>query len=75
MLDINLDGQHVAPLADRLSALGVPFLFATGYGEGWDRGARATAPVLPKPFDPAGLITVIKVLASPARKASAARAA
>ena len=33
VLDINLDGRHVAPVADKLAALGVPFLFATGYGD------------------------------------------
>jgi DNA-binding response OmpR family regulator len=29
VLDINLEGRHVASVANRL---GVPFLFATGYG-------------------------------------------
>ena len=41
VLDINLDGRHVRPVADRLAALGVPFLFATGYGEGCDTGGPA----------------------------------
>jgi DNA-binding response OmpR family regulator len=31
VLDINLRGEHVYPLADRLIASGVPFLFLTGY--------------------------------------------
>ena len=31
VLDINLAGRHVGPVADRLAALGVPFVFATGY--------------------------------------------
>ena len=75
VLDISLDGKHVSPVADRLAALGVPFVFATGYGAGCDTGGHEAAPKLEKPFDPAGLITVIEVLASPARKASAARAA
>jgi AmiR/NasT family two-component response regulator len=30
VLDIDLDGRHVEPVADRLAALGVPFVFATG---------------------------------------------
>ena len=67
VLDINLDGRHVAPVADRLAALGVPFLFATGYGEGWDRGAHATAPVLPKPFDPDALVAAVEGLAPAGR--------
>jgi CheY-like chemotaxis protein len=33
LLDINLGDQTSFPVADRLSAKGVPFLFATGYGE------------------------------------------
>ncbi|RHW17371.1 GAF domain-containing protein [Sphingomonas gilva] len=33
MLDINLGDRNSFPVADRLTELGVPFLFATGYGE------------------------------------------
>ncbi|MHA6722751.1 HWE histidine kinase domain-containing protein [Sphingomonas sp. RS2018] len=33
MLDINLGDRNSFPVADRLLELGVPFLFATGYGE------------------------------------------
>jgi len=33
MLDINLGDRNSFPIADRLAALGVPFIFATGYGE------------------------------------------
>ena len=33
MLDINLGDRNSFAIADRLEALGVPFLFATGYGE------------------------------------------
>ena len=64
VLDINLDGRRVEPVADRLAALGVPFLFATGYGENRDTGGHGTAPVLPKPFAPERLIAAVKALAS-----------
>jgi CheY-like chemotaxis protein len=67
VLDVKLGGEVVRPLADRLAALGVPFLFATGYGEGWDRGAHATAPVLPKPFDPDALVAAVEGLAPAGR--------
>ncbi len=50
VLDIELGGEHVSPVADRLAALGVPFLFATGCGEGADTGGHS-APILMKPFD------------------------
>lgn len=33
MLDINLGDRNSFPVADRLLELGIPFLFATGYGE------------------------------------------
>src|SRR4051794_41934647 len=52
VLDINLEGVAVAPVADRLAVLGVPFVFATGYGKGCHKGLHKAAPVLAKPFDP-----------------------
>ena len=33
ILDINLGDRNSYPIADRLAELGIPFLFATGYGE------------------------------------------
>jgi DNA-binding response OmpR family regulator len=64
VLDINLDGRHVAPVADRLAALGVPFLFATGYGEDCDTGGHGAAPILSKPFAPERLVAAVEALAS-----------
>jgi DNA-binding response OmpR family regulator len=63
VLDINLAGEAVSPVADRLAAMGVPFLFATGYGEGCDTGGHA-APLLQKPFEPRTLVTTVEALAS-----------
>jgi two-component SAPR family response regulator len=34
VLDINLHGASVVPVAERLRADGVPFVFLTGYGDG-----------------------------------------
>jgi DNA-binding response OmpR family regulator len=64
VLDINLDGKHVASVADRLAALGVPFLFATGYGENRDARGHDTAGVLEKPFDTGRLVAAVAALAS-----------
>jgi CheY-like chemotaxis protein len=64
VLDMNLEGAAVSPVADRLAALGVPFVFATGYGEGCDRGAHAAAPILAKPFEPTALVAVVEGLAT-----------
>jgi DNA-binding response OmpR family regulator len=64
VLDINLQGAAVWSVADRLVALGVPFVFATGYGEHCDRGLHAAAPVLAKPFDPGALVAAVEGLAA-----------
>jgi len=66
VLDIRLDGERVSPVADKLAALGVPFLFATGYDEGCDMGGH-DAPILRKLFHPAALITALEALASTSR--------
>jgi DNA-binding response OmpR family regulator len=62
VLDINLEGAVVSPVADRLAALGVPFVFTTGYGEHCDRGLHATRPLLAKPFDLDRLVAAIRDL-------------
>jgi len=62
VLDINMGGKHVSPVAERLAMLGVPFLFTTGYGEGCDTGGHAAAPMLHKPFDPAMLLSIVEGL-------------
>jgi DNA-binding response OmpR family regulator len=64
VLDINLQGEAVGPVADKLATLGVPFLFATGCSDGRDTGGHATAPVLRKPFDPHALVVTVATLAS-----------
>jgi len=63
VLDLDLNGKAVSPVADRLASLGVPFLFATGYGEGCDTGGHAV-PILHKPYAPDLLITTLEALAS-----------
>jgi DNA-binding response OmpR family regulator len=62
VLDFNLNGTMVSPVADRLAALGVPFVFATGYGADCDRGLHTAAPVLAKPFSLHRLVAAIKGL-------------
>jgi CheY-like chemotaxis protein len=52
LLDVNLRGELVYPVADALTRLGVPFVFVTGYaGHGIDpRYAAVTAVSKPFPF-------------------------
>ncbi len=33
ILDVNLNGEPIGPVAEALVARGLPFVFATGYGE------------------------------------------
>jgi CheY-like chemotaxis protein len=49
LLDVNLGGEPVFPVADALKARGVPFAFSTGYGEAHDPRFRE-APLLGKPI-------------------------
>src|SRR5581483_12425412 len=51
LLDVNLAGIPVYPVAERLEALGTRFVFTSGYGQGGIEGRWANAPVLQKPFD------------------------
>lgn len=49
LLDVNLSGKPVFPVAEALKAQGTPFAFVTGYGEGHDPRFK-DAPVLGKPI-------------------------
>lgn len=62
VLDISLQGRSVAPVADRLASLGVPFLFTTGYGEALGMDRHGAAPTLRKPFSPECLVAAVEAL-------------
>jgi len=51
VLDINLAGTLVYPIADELAARGIPFIFVTGYGVESVEKRFANVPVLPKPIE------------------------
>jgi CheY-like chemotaxis protein len=50
ILDVNLGGEKVYPVADRLVARGVPFIFCTGYGLDGLSADFAHVPTLAKPY-------------------------
>ncbi|HEY2660177.1 MAG TPA: HWE histidine kinase domain-containing protein [Caulobacteraceae bacterium] len=51
VLDANLNGASVMPVAEALAARGIPFVFATGYGDSRFNFAGFDAPVIRKPYD------------------------
>lgn len=51
VLDANLNGASVLPVAQALAARGIPFVFATGYGDNRFNPAGFDAPVIRKPYD------------------------
>lgn len=67
VLDVNLGGQPIFPLADVLRERGVVFAFATGYGDAGLREADRGSPVLQKPFREGDLARVLSDLRASAR--------
>ncbi|WP_414472495.1 response regulator [Microvirga sp. M2] len=55
VLDINLRGEEVFPVADALAERGIPFVFATGYDPSSVPVAYADVPRWEKPFNPDAL--------------------
>jgi len=55
VLDTNLNGEMVYPLADDLVVRGIPFVFVTGYGTSNLPERFRSRPQVAKPFDPESL--------------------
>jgi PAS domain S-box-containing protein len=51
VLDANLNGHSVTPVAEVLTQRGTPFVFATGYGDAGGAPGGFEAPVIRKPYD------------------------
>ena len=65
MLDINLDGHDVFPVADILESRRIPVIFVSGYGDSRLRACDRTKPVLHKPYMKEQLRTSITRLWAP----------
>jgi CheY-like chemotaxis protein len=63
ILDVRLQGESVAPVADALAAKGLPFMFATGYGRNGLPEAYRSKLVLQKPFSQSDLQQALESLA------------
>jgi len=51
VLDVNVEGVVITPVAAELAARGVPFVFATGYGARGLPDGYTDRPVVQKPFE------------------------
>ena len=65
VLDVNLDGQEIFPVADILMKRGMPFVFVTGYGEGSLPETYRGRPTLQKPFQAERLEQTLASLLAP----------
>lgn len=66
VLDVNLGGNSVQPVAQALTERGVRYLLATGYGSGDLTAFFDDVPRCEKPFDDEQVVrTLVQMMASP----------
>jgi len=65
VLDVNLAGERINPVADALSERNVPFLFVTGYGANALPSEYAERPHLCKPFRMGDLLCTLSNVVKP----------
>jgi CheY-like chemotaxis protein len=59
ILDLNLNGDQSYAVADMLIALGVPFVFSTGYGSDGVSENYRDWPVLRKPYQSEAMVRIL----------------
>ena len=62
VLDVNLVGERVYPIATALAERKIPFVFTTGYDRGTLPAEHADRPRLAKPFMPEQLVNALLAL-------------
>lgn len=65
LLDVNVRGEEVYPVAEVLRRRGIPLAFLTGYGRESISPDWAHAPVLAKPFKAPELLAAVRALIPP----------
>lgn len=65
VLDVNLGGERVYPVAEALEAKGIPFVFTTGYGKSGIDPRWSARPVVQKPFNVEGMTAALRAMLSP----------
>jgi CheY-like chemotaxis protein len=68
ILDVNLNGQPISPVVEILVARGLPFVFATGYGQRGVPEPYRQTPTLQKPFQADALAQAIEAAVPAARR-------
>lgn len=64
LLDVNLRGDSVFPVADILSLRGIPYAFLTGYGRETLPARHADRQILSKPFQASALLATIGAMSA-----------
>ena len=59
ILDVNLNGRPITPVVEVLIERGVPFVFASGYGQSGVPEPYRSSPILQKPFETEALAHAI----------------
>jgi len=62
LLDVNLMGKQVYPVAAVLVSRGIPFLFMSGYGDGSLPAEYAGRPAVAKPYKMKALLDALEAL-------------
>ena len=62
ILDVNLGGEEVFPVADALAGAHVPFLFLTGHSASIVPTRHQDRPMLAKPYQPSDVVRAISLL-------------
>jgi DNA-binding response OmpR family regulator len=62
LLDVNLRGESVIPVAEALRRRSQPFVFLSGYESGDLPAMFSDVPFFPKPFDAGELVSVLRQL-------------
>lgn len=65
ILDVNLGGEMVFPLADQLLERGVPFIFTTGYDASSIPARYAMAARCEKPYNTEAMLSAIRRVIAP----------
>jgi CheY-like chemotaxis protein len=65
ILDVNLNGQPITPVAEVLIKRGLPFVFATGYGQRGVPEAYRSHLALQKPFQVEALAQALAAAVAP----------